>query len=225
MQSRSEKNILESVKKHPPTVTVNWCLDLCFKHSTNHLRHPSQWSAAPRVCNQPVSGCKFRPRALRISSGVVGVWMWRNLLSTSWSLCLCAHLGGRCWCRGGSWKVKVQQTSALNNVLHVCLSAFIDACVFQHFCFLCHYQETVFGSQFLFPVCNQLWHISYFNIKHTFLSVRMECAIVLELVCTQNVRLSAAVTVADIKKERKWKSPNKRLNRNLFKCLYIRYLE
>lgn len=206
-------------KKYPPTVTVNRCLDLCFKHSTNHLRHPSQWSAAPRVCNQPVSGCKFQPRALRISSGVVGVWMWRNLLSTSWSLCLCAHLGGEVLVSRRQLKGQSSANISLNNVLHVASLHLLTSVYFNTFYFYAAIKKRliIFGSQFLFPVCNVLWHMSYFNIKHTFLSVRMECAIVLELVCTQKVRLSAAFTVADIKKERKWKSPNKRL--------YIQYLE
>ncbi len=53
-------------KKHCKE-TLNRCLDLCYKHSTNHLPHPSLWSAAPLVCKQPISGCKFPSQILRIS--------------------------------------------------------------------------------------------------------------------------------------------------------------
>lgn len=41
-------------------ITVNRCLDLCSDAPTNHPK-----SAARSVCNQPVSGCKFPPEALK----------------------------------------------------------------------------------------------------------------------------------------------------------------
>lgn len=41
-------------------ITVNRCLDLCSDAPTNHPK-----SAAHSVCNQPVSGCKFPPEALK----------------------------------------------------------------------------------------------------------------------------------------------------------------
>lgn len=59
----------EETLKRNSHVTLNRCLDLCYKQSTNHHSHPSLWSAAPLVCNQPVSGCKFPSQTLRTSSG------------------------------------------------------------------------------------------------------------------------------------------------------------
>lgn len=58
------------------TITLNWfrlnrCLDLCCKQPTNHLSHPSLWSAAAPVWNQPVSRCKFPSIILRITSGTL----------------------------------------------------------------------------------------------------------------------------------------------------------
>lgn len=60
----------EETLKRNSHVTLNRCLYLCYKHSTNHHSHPSLWSAAPLVCRQTISGCKFPSQILRISSGM-----------------------------------------------------------------------------------------------------------------------------------------------------------
>lgn len=92
------------------------CLDLCYKHSTNHPPHPSLWSAAPLVCNQPVSGCKFPSWALRFSSGTL-VRGCEETCSVLPGHCLSVHVWGR-W--GGS--LKGQSSTCLNNCsLFVCL--------------------------------------------------------------------------------------------------------
>lgn len=103
-QSVESKNQEEALKRNSHVI-LNRCLDSCCKHSTNHLPHPSLWSAAPLVCNQPASGCKFTSQILRISSGDVGVWMWRNLLGASRSLCVCPG--------GWSGRLKGQSSTAI----------------------------------------------------------------------------------------------------------------
>lgn len=101
----------------------NRCLDLCFKHSTNHLPHPSLWSAAPLVCNQPISGCKFPSWMLRFSSGTL-VRGCEETCSVLPGHCVSVHVWGR---QGGS--LKGQSSAGLNNCsLFVCPCAPLPHC-------------------------------------------------------------------------------------------------
>lgn len=68
----------EPALKRNSHVALTRCSNLGYKHSTNHLCHPSLWSAAPLVCSQPASGCKFFPPRYWESRWSER-WTWRNL--------------------------------------------------------------------------------------------------------------------------------------------------
>lgn len=87
-------------------VRPNRCLDLCCKHPTNHLHHPSQQSASPPTTTTPHLLCaaslflvvNFTPQIVRISSGTLE----RRREETWWYFLVIvplAYIWGREWHR------------------------------------------------------------------------------------------------------------------------------
>lgn len=151
MATVSKKKTLESVKNGRNTGKkhsryLNKCVDLCYKHSTNHLHHQSLWSAAPLVCSQPVPGCKFPPQILRISLGTLVHGCEETCLVLP-GHCVSVHV---CGGEAAVWKVKGQQakSSLKKPAVHVCVSVLL----FIHFlCWMClstfHSFNTAFNGK------------------------------------------------------------------------------